>query len=142
MTYVNTKTYTLSFNGYFRKPAIDSLPAKSGIYGVYRCTFNAQAKTVSLKELLYIGEADDINDRVTSHERWPDWEAKLKAGEVICFTASLISPQADRERAEAAMINHYKPACNKEYVNNFPFGTTTVSIKGAWAEKKKEFTVF
>jgi len=52
-----TKSYSLEFDGYWREPNASGLPPKSGIYCVYACVHNADRKTVSLKRLLYIGEA-------------------------------------------------------------------------------------
>lgn len=94
-----------------------------------------------LNRLLYIGEAADIKGRVAGHEKWSDWKQKLKQGEVLCLNASVISPEADRQRAEAAMIFKHKPPCNTEYVENFPFDTTTVATSGKNALMASSFTV-
>jgi len=51
------KTITLAFDGYWREPKMSSLPAEAGIYCVYTCTYNADAKpkpTVSIAKLVYI----------------------------------------------------------------------------------------
>jgi len=136
------KTYTLNFDGYWRAPNISGLPAKSGIYCVYTCVHNVMEKTVTIRRLLYIGEADHIQSRVAGHERWRDWERELKAGEELCFNAVLISPASDRQRAEAAMIHHHKPPCNVEYVNSFPFDTTTISTSGENTLLDRCFTVY
>jgi len=125
-----TKTYSLEFDGYWRAPNISGLPAKSGIYCVYACTHNVQQRSVSIRKLLYIGEAADVRDRVSGHERWKDWERQLQRGEELCFNAALISPASDRQRGEAAMIYHHKPPCNTEYVHSFPYEQTTVSTSG------------
>lgn len=134
-------TYSLTFDGYWRAGAVAGLPASSGIYCVYACTHNAQSRTVSLKRLLYIGEAANIRDRVTIHERWDDWRRRLNFGEELCFNAALISPQADRERAEAAMIFKHKPPCNTQCVDSFPFDTTTIWTSGKNALLYPQFTV-
>jgi hypothetical protein len=62
-------------------------------------------------------------------------------GEVLCFNAALVSPAADRERAEAAMINHHKPPCNTKYVSDFPFDETTIATSGTNALLAARFTV-
>ena len=135
------KSYSLDYNGYWRAPKISGLPAKSGIYSVYACVHNVTAQTVTIRRLLYIGEAQNIRDRVNTHERWHDWVRELKADEELCFNAALINPAADRERAEAAMIHHHKPPCNVAYVNAFPFDTTTVSTSGENEMLDRYFTV-
>ena len=139
---MSTKTYSLDFVGYWREPNIGGLPAKSGIYCVYACTHNVQEDMVSLKKLIYIGEAADIRDRVKNHERWSDWRRELGLGQKLCFNAALIEPQSDWKRAEAAMIFKHKPPCNVEYVDSFPFDETTVRTSGKNALLHREFTVY
>ena len=136
------KSYTLDYDGYWRAPNISGLPASSGIYSVYSCVHNVSEKTVTLRRILYIGESENVRTRISNHERWDDWVRELKAGEELCFNAALISPAADRERVEAAMIHHHKPPCNVEYVNAFPFDTTTVSTSGKNAKLDRYFTVY
>jgi hypothetical protein len=60
-------------------------------------------------ELIYTGEAADVRDRVSGHNKWSAWRAQLKSGEVLCFNAALIAGESDRQRAEAAMIFKHKP---------------------------------
>lgn len=135
------KSYALTFDGYWREPNISGLPAKSGIYGVYACTYNESGRTVSINRLLYIGEAGDVQGRVAGHEKLPAWKRQLKQGEVLCFNAALISPETDRQRAEAAMIFKHKPPCNTEYMDNFPFDATTVTTGGKNGLMHASFTV-
>ena len=136
-----TKAYALDFDGYWREPNVGSVPAKSGIYCVYACTFDSEKKTVDLKRLLYIGEAGDMQDRLNGHEGWDDWKKKLQTGQVICVSAAAIAGESDRQRAEAAMIFKHKPPCNTEYVNAFPFDTTSITATGKTALLHTSFTV-
>lgn len=136
-----TKSYNLSFEGYWREPKAGGLPPQSGIYCVYGCIHNVSANTVSLKRLIYIGEAENVRDRMASHEKRSQWKRHLGPGEELCVNAALISPQSDRERAEAAMIFKHKPPCNDEYVNGFPFDRTTIRTSGKSAFLSAEFTV-
>lgn len=138
---MTVKSYALEFDGYWRQPNVGSLPGKSGIYGVYACIHDSAQGTVSLQRLLYIGEAANVRDRVMNHDRWQDWKRKLKVGETICVNAAPISPDADRQRAEAAMIFKHKPACNTDYVDTFPFDTTSITTSGKNALMQAAFTV-
>lgn len=108
---MNSMTYPLNFQGYYTKSA--DLPDYSGIYCIYACTHDVHARTVSIRKLLYIGESEDIHDRVSNHERRKDWESKLRNGEVLCFNVAPISPEDDRKHAEVAMIYYHKPPCNR-----------------------------
>ena len=125
-----SKIYSLSFQGYWIDQHGSGLPAASGIYAVYACVHNPWARTVELRRILYIGEADNVRDRVACHERWLDWQLELQPGETLCYSAALISPAPARKRAEGALINRHKPVCNVECVNLFAHDTTTVFISG------------
>ena len=134
-------TNLLTFDGYWRAPHIAGLPATSGIYGVYAGAYAAHTNTVSLRRLLYVGQAGNVRDRVAGHERWSDWAQLLLAGEELCFSAALIAPAGTRQRAEAAMIHHHKPPCNVEHVSAFPYDETTVLTAGTNALMSPVFTV-
>jgi hypothetical protein len=108
---------------------------------VYACVHNTAEKTVSLKRLLYIGEAADVSDRVESHDQWTRWRNQLKTGEEVCVAAALIAGESDRQRAEAAMIFKHKPPCNTEYVDVFPFDATTITTRGKNALLQTSFVV-
>jgi hypothetical protein len=138
---MTTKSYALQFDGYWREPNVGSLPEKSGIYGVYACTHDVAGGTVSLRRLLYLGEAADLCSRVCNHEQWRAWRLQLKAGEEVCVSVALISPEGDRQRAEAAMIFKHKPPCNTEHVESFPFDTTSITTAGQNALMSSSFTV-
>ena len=133
-------TIDLSFDGYWRAVNKASIPSSGGVYCVYACTYDSSAQTVSIRRLLYIGEAANVRDRIDGHERWHDWEAYLRAGEVLCFNCAQISAR-NRQRAEAALIYHHQPPANNEYKSNFPFDRTTVNVKGRAAKLSRSFTV-
>lgn len=123
------KTISLNFGGYWREVNKGSVPAKSGVYLVYVCRYNETSDAVTLDKLIYIGEAENVRERIDGHEKWPEWRQYVPRGSEICFSfAGVTSP--DRERAEAALIYYHKPPCNVEYVDSFPFEDTTVESTG------------
>ena len=134
------KSYSLDFGGYWRETNIGGMPKVSGVYCVYACTYSVSEKTVSIRKLVYIGEAANVNERVAEHEKWEDWRTHLKPGEVLCLSSAPVS-SADRERVEAALIFHHKPPENEEFKDSFPFDSTTISTKGRNALLDKGFTV-
>lgn len=123
------KTIRLNFDGYWREVDKGSIPARSGIYLVYVCKYNELQDTVSLDKLIYIGEADNVCDRIANHKKWPEWYQYVPEGSEVCFSfAGVTSP--DRERAEAALIYYHKPSCNEEYIDSFPFDDTKLNPLG------------
>jgi len=136
------KSFNLTFDGYWRESNISGLPEKSGIYGAYACTYDATAKAVDPKRLLYVGEAADINGRIANHDKWGLWRSKVLYGEQLCFNAALITGADDRQRAEAAEIFKHKPPCNTNYVDSFPFDQTSISNGGRAALLVPRFAVY
>ena len=124
-----TKTISLDFIGYWREVNTGGVPAESGVYLVYVCRYNETEGEVTLDKLIYIGETADVNDRIANHERWPEWRQYVPKGSEICFSFAGVT-SLDRERAEAALIYYHKPPCNDEYIDVFPFESTTVESTG------------
>jgi len=134
------QAFSLNFDGYWREVKKGSIPDKSGVYCVYACTYDQQAKNLSIRMLIYIGEADNVRARIAAHERQEDWEAHLQDGEVLCYSCAP-SAAANRERCEAALINEHQPPENTEYKDAFPFDTTTINTTGKNKCLKATFTV-
>lgn len=135
------KTIPLTFDGYWREVNKGNVPTESGIYCVYACTFNQAEKTVSIRELVYIGESDNVKERLDNHERLHDWKKRLKVGETLCYSVAEIG-NVDRVRAEAAMIYQHKPPCNTEYKYSFPYPETAIKAFGKSAKLTASFTVY
>jgi len=134
------KTISIEFDGYWRDEDKGDLPAKSGVYCVYECTYNKTKKEVSLKKLIYIGESGNVHDRVANHEKREEWLKYVGQGNELCFSFGGVGSD-DRDRAEAAMIFEHKPPVNDEYKNFFPFDKTTMSLSGKTALLNTSFTV-
>lgn len=135
------RTITIEFDGYWRDEDKGGLPAKSGIYCVYECTYKTQDKTVSIHKLIYIGEAEDVKIRVSNHEKREDWLKHVRRGNELCFSFGGIGA-TDRARAEAALIFKHKPPENDDYVKFFPYDKTTMSLSGKTALLTTSFTVY
>jgi len=134
------KMINLDFRGYWREVNKEGIPEKSGVYLVYVCRHDESQKKVTLDKLVYIGEAENALDRITNHEKWPEWRKYVPKGSEVCFSfAGVTSP--DRERAEAALIFYHKPVCNTEYIDSFPFEDTRVVSTGRCALITSPITV-
>ena len=134
------QTFVIEFDGYWNEPNKGGFPAMSGVYCVYSCVHNVINKTVSLKKLIYIGESNDVNDRISSHEKLPDWKNHLNSREELCYSFAGIAG-TNRAKCEAAMIFKHKPPENTEYVKSFPFDQTTMNLSGKIDLLLTDFTV-
>lgn len=134
------QTYSIDFDGYWREKNKGGIPKESGFYCVYSCVHNESEKNISIKKLIYIGESENVNERIDGHEKLPDWKKHLKSGEELCYNFGGVS-SSSRVRCEAAMIFKHKPPENTEYVNVFPFDQTTLKLSGKTAKLTTNFTV-
>lgn len=134
------QAFKQNFGGYWREPNKNGLPAKSGVYCVYECTYNAEENAVAIHKLIYIGESADVNQRVVNHEKLKDWEKHVSAGNQLCYSFTEVDSNS-RVRVEAAFINHHKPPVNTEYKNDFPFDKTIVQTEGKNALLSRYFVV-
>lgn len=126
------KKYELKFNGFWLQSNLNTLPNQSGIYAVYRCVHRVLANEVDIKELLYIGQAQDVNDRISRHEKHPEFQKKLQYGEQICLAFAPLS-LTDLDRVENALICTQKPPLNKDLRDSFNHPSTTVEVSGRYA---------
>jgi hypothetical protein len=118
----------LDFAGYYLERDISTIPKGSGVYCVYACTYNPSAVTsgtISIRSLIYIGEAEDVNDHLANTENWKDWRKHLREGEELCFNMAPVEP-SERLLVSAALIFHQKPPENSEFKDSFPFENVTV----------------
>lgn len=134
------KTFDVCFDGYWREPNIGGIPSESGVYCVYSCIYNKTEGTVSIHKLLYIGESEDVNNRIKNHEKWDDWKKELNKNEVICISFGSVNSNI-RNRVEAALIFKHKPPVNTDFVNEFPFDKTTINTGGKNKKLETKFTV-
>ncbi len=134
------KTFDLKFDGYYRDINKASLPSCSGIYCVYTCSYDPSEKMVSLKKLIYIGQAEDINKRLSNHEKYEDWKSYLKSGETLCYNYTSVSIN-DLDRCENALIYKHQPIENTQCKKEFNYLQTTLNITGRSKFLNSSFTL-
>lgn len=118
----------LEFEGYWTEASADFIPDQSGVYCVYRGVHDAANRRVTLKELIYVGEAARVRKRIRAHEKKHEWREHLKEGETLCYSFAPIL--IDRNWVEAALVHHHKPAENWDYVYDFPYPDVAVFLTG------------
>ncbi|WON75593.1 GIY-YIG nuclease family protein [Serratia sp. UGAL515B_01] len=116
-----------------------NFPKESGVYCVYRTTLNPKKKS-DLKELIYIGESENIYERISDHNKLSNWKNCLSHDEVLGYSYSTIKA-VDRKRAEAALIYEHQPRCNIQDAVEFHFPETTITLNGVTAHLTTPFTI-
>lgn len=126
------KAYSLFFKGYWREVNKNGMPSKAGIYLVYRCVYDAKSNTVGLKDIIYIGQAENAHDRIANHDRLNDFKNQLQQGEELCYSFAEVLP-SDLDIVENALIFAQKPILNDQLKDTFNYGAVTVKVDGRCA---------
>jgi hypothetical protein len=137
---MSIQSFSLNFDGYWKEDDIAGIPKESGVFCVYTSYYHPQEMTESIRALIYIGEGNDVNGRITSHEKWPDWRRQLRPSEKICFNFAPVRPSSDLERVAAALVFQHKPPENSEGKDSFRFDDTTISVEGKSKLLQSNFT--
>jgi hypothetical protein len=135
------QTFYVNILGYWRDRNKAGIPAHSGVYFVYAATYNPENDKVTLQKIIYIGESENVNSRIESHEKYNDWKKHLSSGQELCFSTGKVDG-SDRLRVEAAYVFKLKPPVNTEYKYTFPFDQTTIISTGETALLNTNFTVY
>ena len=134
-------TYQIYFRGYRRDENVSGLPSYSGIYIVYTCIYNEDQRTVTLKKLIYIGQAQDIKERVCTHDMKEKFLAELQNGEELCYAYAEID-KSDLNIVENALIFSQKPKLNSQYTRSFNYPPSRFIVEGKCALlNHKDFSI-
>ena len=117
--------YVLKFDGYW-PVGMTGVANYPGIYCVHT-VWETRFETTS--RLLYIGEAQDIESRISSYEQDPNLIRNAENGELY-FSACRMKAREGRRRPEAALIYQHQPPCNTEHKRRFLYGPTTIITTG------------
>ena len=125
-------TYNVTFKGYWLDENKDTLPTYGGVYLVYCCTYDKEKDRVALKRLIYIGQADNLHDRICTHDRYEDFKRQLHDRECLCYSYASVSPD-DKDIIENALIYMQKPPLNDKLKDSFDHTDSQFSIEGRCA---------
>lgn len=123
------KQYNVIFKGYRRDCNKATLPTYSGIYMVYRCTYHSDTEKVSLKEIIYIGQAKNLNERLNNHEKHSDFQNLCKPGEELCYAYANVEEE-DLDVVENALVFAQKPPLNTDLKASYNHDSAGFSVEG------------
>lgn len=117
--------YNIKFNGYWIEGKISGIPTTSGIYLVYRCVHTEGS--VILKEIIYIGQAKNLHDRINNHDKKDLFKKECEKGETVCYSVAEVAPES-LDIVENALIFAQKPKLNAEDKEQFRFNIPVTFI--------------
>lgn len=133
------KQYNINFKGYRRDCNKASLPHYSGVYMVYRCIYDSTSDKVTLNEIIYIGQAEDLNERLNNHDKYSMFQNTCESGEEICYAYANVSMD-DLDIVENALIFAQKPRLNSDLVDSYNHESAAFLVEGKC--KLLEYTDF
>lgn len=113
--------YSLNFNGYYYQAGLSNVPQTSGVYIFYRCIPNVIKREVDIQELLYIGKATNLQQRIGDHFKITDplrLNKYLKNGEELCFSYAECDGRSI-DVIENGLMFMQKPVANTNLVFRF-----------------------
>lgn len=128
------KEYRLNFEGYWRDCNRNGLPSYDGIYIVYKCIYNEQTDTVTLLDIIYIGQAENIHDRHIKHEKYSNFLSQLTEGQELCYACAPV--ETDTDLIENALIFAQKPVLNIEGRSAYNHPKAHIQLSGQCARMK------
>lgn len=123
------ETILLKFDGYWLESYLDEMPHDAGVYCVYACEPMAANKIVVLRELVYVGSADDVVACLKNHSSVDDWKMRLRDGEMLCFSFAPVDDEA-RELVRSALVSYHTPPCNQIAIEPPPRKDAKITIEG------------
>lgn len=130
------------FTGYWRDCDKDKMPEEAGIYVVYRSSYNERWNYISLKEIIYIGKAENVRERVANHEKLSLFKTKLKEGEELCYSFGEVEKDS-LDIVENALIYAQKPEFNTELKDDYIYDATHITLDGTYELMKyTNFTIY
>lgn len=134
------KEFSLDFDGSILDENSEYLPSYRGVYLVYRGNLILNGTKLKCSEIIYIGQAENIRNRLQNHEKKNLFFSRLENGESLFYSYAHVNA-SDLNRIEAALIYKHKPVLNEEYKNNFPYLKTHLISFGECALLNKDFTI-
>lgn len=121
--------YQMTVDGYWVENGRLCMPHTSAVYFVFTCRYNTFTNPFALRRLLYIGQAVDVQERLSCHEKLSLWRQYCGPGETICFAMAEV-PAVCLDVCESALIFKHQPPCNLALTQSFPHRPTTIWLEG------------
>lgn len=127
-------TYQAKFQGYWLDKNKAGVPALQGLYLVYRSKYDEHSNTVTLLDLIYIGQSENVQDRLTNHEKYDKFCSMLKSDvETISYSFAPVDSKEELNILENALIFAQKPELNEELKDSFNYDAAAFEIGGQCA---------
>jgi len=123
------RTIKVDFNGYISDKDKKQLPEYCGIYLVYSFRCNLMTFTYEPEKLIYIGQSDDVQKRLSEHEKHDDFVKECGMLGKLYYAYAKVDKK-DLDIVENALVFIQKPVLNDKLVDNYNHETCHFIISG------------
>lgn len=135
------RTYIIQFEGYWLERNKKDVPAKSGVYMVYRGKYNSVKNSVDLYEIIYIGQSVNMRDCIMNHDHIQAFQNTLNIGETLCYSCAAVDKK-DLDIVENALIIAQKPQLNETRLSGLDYSEKRFQVSGRCSLLKyTDFTI-
>ena len=131
---------TIKFSGYWSEYNRGLMPRRPGVFCVYRACFDDQSKTTTMRELLHVGAASNVNECLVDHAQIDRWRVCLMPTESLSFSFGSVA-LPDLAACELALVMRHRPRCNTEVPAVYPFGRVALKLTHRTPLLHNRFTV-
>ncbi|WP_310461612.1 hypothetical protein [Sphaerotilus sp.] len=131
---------SIKFSGYWNEYNRGLMPRRSGVFCIYRAFFDDQSKTTTMRELLYVGAAPNVNECLVDHPQTDRWRACLGPTDSLSFSFGSVA-LPDLVACEQALVMQHRPRCNAEVPSVYPFGHVALKLTHRTPLLHTRFTV-
>lgn len=136
----------LKMHGWFTETKQPRLPDETGLYLVFGGSPAKEKGYANINHLIYIGQAQDIKDRIADHEKKPKFEDKLAEGESLYYYCVYLKNE-DLDESEGAMIKYFNrhadiinDKCTESFTSDYD--VIDVTLTGAIPPILNDYTSF
>ena len=134
------QSLSIKFSGYWSEYNRGLMPRRAGVFCVYRAHFDDQSKTTTMRELLHIGAAPNVNECLADHPQAEQWRASLGPTDSLSFSYGSVA-LPDLVACETALVMQHRPRCNTAVPVVYPFGRAALKLTHRTPLLQTRFTV-
>ena len=131
---------SIKFSGYWSEYNRGLLPRRPGVFCVYRAYFDDQSKTTTMRELLYIGAAENVHACLAHHPQIGQWRACLGPTDSLSFSYGSVA-LPDLVVCETALVVQHQPRCNAVGLPDCAVGRVALTLTHRTPLLQTRFTV-
>jgi hypothetical protein len=136
---MSARTFNLNIQGYWRDKNKVGIPNHCGIYLVYETFYNSETDTVTVINIIFIGNAEHVRDAIVQSQILEKWKSYIKEGNELSYCTAFLEKESF-DQVTSALVYYLKPKDNPP-ITLFIYDQTTIISAGKTILIDNVFTV-